>query len=203
MPGETSLRVVLTLVMVTQTAVSGYSIRRAGADTSLLRNRQAGTLLTGALVATYVAYGAGVIAFVIAPESLAWSAVDLPLGWRWVGAVPLLAGGMLFVRGLVDLGAALTISPSTREDHPLVTTGSYGWMRHPIYSALFTQTLGVALMVANWFVALCGAGFCALMAYRTRVEEDNLVAEFGDRYREYQRQVGRFIPRARRSRGRT
>ena len=200
MPGETALRVVLAGVMVAQTAVSGYFIRRAGADASLLRNRQAGIWLTGALVSTYLAYGAGVIVFLIAPGSLAWSAVDLSLGWRWVGAVPLLAGAALFVRGLADLGASLTISPSTRDDHELVTDGSYGWMRHPVYSALFTQTIGVVLMTASWFVALCGAGFCALMAYRTGAEEENLVSEFGDRYREYQRQVGRFIPKVGRSR---
>ena len=126
---------------------------------------------------------------------MAWSAIDLSLAWRWVGVLPLLFGGALFLRGLVDLGSNLTISPSTKDDQELVTDGSYGWIRHPVYSALFTQTVGVALMVANWFVALCGAGFCALMAYRTRAEEDNLVAEFGDRYRDYQRRVGRFIPK--------
>ncbi len=200
MTGETALRVVLAVVMVVQTAVSGYFIRRAGADAALLRNRQAEMWLTSALVSTYVAYGAGVIVFLIAPERLGWSAVDLSLGWRWVGAIPLLLGSALFVRGLADLGASLTISPSTKDEHQLVTDGSYRWMRHPVYSALFAQTIGVALMTASWFVGLCGAGFCALMAYRTGAEEENLVAEFGDRYREYQRQVGMFIPRLRRPR---
>lgn len=199
MAGETALRLLLALVMVGQTTASAYFIRRAGASASMLRSRQAGAALTAALVISYLAYGVGVIAFLIAPGSMSWSAVDLPLGWRWAGAIPVLAGGALFVRGLVDLGTSLTISPSTREQHELVTEGSYGWIRHPVYSALFIQTAGVALMTQSWFVGLCGAGFCGLMAYRTGAEEENLIDEFGDRYRDYQRRVGRFVPRMRRS----
>ncbi len=199
MPGENSLRLLLAVVMVAQTTASAYFIRRAGASVTMLRSRQAGAALTSALVVTYLAYGLGVIAFLIGPSSIAWSTVGLSLSWRWVGAVPVLAGGALFVRGLADLGAGLTISPSTREGHELVTGGSYGWMRHPVYSALFAQTVGVSLMTASWFIALCGGGFCGLLAFRTGAEERNLVAEFGERYRQYQQRVGRFVPKIRRS----
>ena len=48
--------------------------------------------------------------------------------------------------------------------------------------------------MANWFVALCAAAFCGMIAFRTRREEDNLIAKFGDEYRRYQEHVGRFFP---------
>ena len=79
MAGETALRLVLALVMVGQTTASAYFIRRAGASASMLRSRQAGPALTAALVISYLAYGVGVVAFLIAPGSMVWSTVDLSL----------------------------------------------------------------------------------------------------------------------------
>ena len=183
MHDETPFRIVLLAVSVIQTAFSVRSLRRARADVTLLRNRQAGITLTAFIVLSYIAYVIAVLAYLIQPSWMEWSHLALPAWARWMAVGPLLMGGALIIQGLHDLGVNLTISPSTKQDHELVTTGSYGWVRHPLYSGLFVESGGVCLLMANWFVMLCAAVFCGLIAFRTRREEDNLIEKFGDEYR--------------------
>jgi protein-S-isoprenylcysteine O-methyltransferase Ste14 len=185
---------VLLFATVVQTAISIYYVRQTGAAAALFKHRQAGVLLTGAIVLSYVAYTLIVLAFLIQPNWAVWSSVPLPVWMRWLGVIVLLMGAVVVVRGFRDLGRNLTISPSTKEDHKLVTTGSYGWVRHPLYSGVFVQSVGVCLLMANWFAAVSSATFCVLIALRTRLEEANLVVEFGDDYRQYQQRVGMFVP---------
>ena len=52
-----------------------------------------------------------------------------------------------------------------------------------------------SLVTANWFLTLTGALAFVLIAIRTRTEEQKLIERFGDEYRHYMEQTGRFIPR--------
>ena len=45
----------------------------------------------------------------------------------------------------------------------------------------------------NWFIALLGILAFIAMAIRTPKEEANLIAKFGDEYREYMKRTGRFL----------
>jgi protein-S-isoprenylcysteine O-methyltransferase Ste14 len=80
----------------------------------------------------------------------------------------------------------------------LVTTGLYGWVRHPLYTAFLVEAVGISLLMANWFVAVTAGSLWTLLAMRTRQEERKLIERFGDEYQEYMRRVGRFLPRLRR-----
>jgi protein-S-isoprenylcysteine O-methyltransferase Ste14 len=51
------------------------------------------------------------------------------------------------------------------------------------------------MAAANWFVFVTGVATLALMVLRTRTEEANLLARFGDSYRGYMARTGRFVPR--------
>ena len=111
-------------------------------------------LFTGAIVLSYAAYALIVVAYLIQPNWTVWSSVALPTWIRWLGVIILLMGGVVVVRGFRDLGSNLTISPSTKEGHQLVTTGSYCWVRHPLYLGVFVESVGVCLLMANWFAAV-------------------------------------------------
>ena len=78
---------------------------------------------------------------------------------------------------------------------PGITTGPYRWVRHPLYT--LAALLGVAnfLAAANWFFFVMGGAIFLLLAIRTRKEEENLIARFGDDYRNYMQRTGRFLPR--------
>jgi methanethiol S-methyltransferase len=79
------------------------------------------------------------------------------------------------------------VSPGT-----FVVRGPYRWVRHPIYSAIIVllwaapELTPTRLELAILWTAWIYAG--------TRLEERDLVAEFGDIYREYSRRVPMLVP---------
>lgn len=195
MGDEAGLRLVLLAFSLAHLAVLTFYVRRAGPGTFVPLARQSEPVVSLLVVASYTCYAAGVVAFLIDPDLMAWSSVALPTGVRLLGVIALTAGLALLVWALHTLGGSLTISQSTRADQVLVTDGPYAHIRHPMYTAVLLAAAGVALLTANWFISACAAAFCAGLAYRSRGEEANLVAAFGEDYRRYRRRVPAFIPR--------
>jgi protein-S-isoprenylcysteine O-methyltransferase Ste14 len=95
----------------------------------------------------------------------------------------------------LQMGDSWRIGVDEQESTTLVHTGVFGRVRNPIYTAMFTFGLGIALVTPN-FVAC--AGFILLVAaieLQVRgVEEPYLLRTHGDAYRAYTASVGRFIP---------
>lgn len=86
-----------------------------------------------------------------------------------------------------------------REDR-LVTDGVYARMRHPQYTGLFLIVFGEG--VVHWPTIVSVAAFPIIVIAYTmlaRREERQMLEQFGDEYREYQRRVPMFIPREKRT----
>ncbi len=84
-----------------------------------------------------------------------------------------------------------TFNPLTPEARQLNTHGILGIIRHPWYLAaiiwLWGSDLGTAEIIRNVILV-------SYIVTGTFLEERKLVAELGDKYREYQRQVPMMIP---------
>ena len=137
----------------------------------------------------------GFLAYLINPEWMAWSAVQLPAWLRWVGVALGAVAGALVIYTFRTLGGNLTDTVVTRARHTLITDGPYRWVRHPFYVACAVMVAASALMTANWFIGLAGGIAILLLALRSGTEERKLEERFGDEYRSYRRQTGRFFPR--------
>ena len=77
----------------------------------------------------------------------------------------------------------------------LVTTGLYGWVRHPQYFGLFLITVG---MLIQWPTIVTAAMWPILMYMYYRLvlrEEREMEASFGERYAAYKREVPMLLPR--------
>jgi len=142
-----------------------------------------------------LALWAGVIAFMINPALMAWSAIPLPAAARWTGVALTSVTVMLLIWTLRSLGPNLTDTVVTRAAHTLVTRGPYRWVRHPFYDCMALFVVSIALMMANWFVIASGFLMFALLAIRSRTEEDKLLERFGEPYRAYRASTGRFLPK--------
>ena len=160
-----------------------------------LDRRQEGMLVLLTLRPAGIAHIVGLIAYMINPSRMAWSAMPLPIWLRWTGVAIGAAAGCLLVWTLVSLGKNLTDTVVTRKAHTLVTTGPYRWVRHPFYGAVTLSMLANSLAAANWFLLATGALLLTMIVIRTRTEEKHLLARFGDAYRAYMDRTGRFLPR--------
>ena len=66
-----------------------------------------------------------------------------------VGTLLVCAGAYLRRDCFRRLGRQFTFELSIQKDHRLVTDGPYAFVRHPGYTALVTQTLGLLLCIAG------------------------------------------------------
>lgn len=193
---ESILRIALLVQVVVQSGLSLFFIRHSQTAASVFRRREEGVALSALLGVSYLAYSGGIITYLIEPGWMAWGAVaDFPLWWRWIGVVPLVAGTVMAMWGLRTLGRHFALSVSPQEGNTLVRSGPYRWVRHPLYSAAFVETVGVSLVMASWFVGLMAVLLWWGIALRTPMEEEKLIERYGDVYREYIAITGRFLPR--------
>ncbi len=120
------------------------------------------------------------------------------LGAVWIhiaGIAIAVAGIAGTVYAQLQMGDSWRIGVDERETTALVHTGIFGRVRNPIYTAMFTFGLGIALVTPN--LVAC-AGFVLLVItielQVRRVEEPYLSRTHGDEYRAYAATVGRFLP---------
>ena len=105
-----------------------------------------------------------------------------------LGYAFLIVGIGLFMQGWRELYRA-------REEKRLVTDGLYGVVRHPQYLGLFVGLFGEG--VVHWPTLFSVSLFpLIVLAYvlLARREERQVVEEFGEPYRAYQRRVPMFLP---------
>jgi protein-S-isoprenylcysteine O-methyltransferase len=82
-----------------------------------------------------------------------------------------------------------------KDSHLLVTTGIYGFLRHPSYFGFFWWAVGTQLVLGNPLSFLAYALVMhRFFRGRIRMEEVALLSFFGDEYEDYRQRVGTKIP---------
>lgn len=116
----------------------------------------------------------------------------------WIKLTFILVGVLAAVAGVVLWVAAVLGARIMRriDNGQLVTSGVYGWVRHPIYSAFMIFFTGVLVAQANLWLLLLPPVFWGLLTVLMKnTEERWLLNAFGQEYADYARQVNRCIPR--------
>lgn len=119
----------------------------------------------------------------------------LPVGPVFpVLGVVLLAGGLGFtVWARRHLGRNWSASVVVKEDHALVRTGPYRFVRHPIYTGILLAFLGMVVTIGEWrgLVALALAFVSFLV--KSRAEEARMRETFPE-YDAYARGTAALVP---------
>jgi protein-S-isoprenylcysteine O-methyltransferase Ste14 len=148
----------------------------------------------------YVVYGL-VIGFtfwiVIMPldaKRFGWSPV-FPLWLNVLGGAGLAGSFYLFFRSYTDntfLSPLVRIQEERKQR--VVSTGVYGFVRHPMYLGGILMFTGAPLLVGSWYGLLTGLGLTVLLIARITREEDMLARDL-EGYLEYMQNVRyRLIP---------
>jgi protein-S-isoprenylcysteine O-methyltransferase Ste14 len=192
---DQTFRAALIVVLLVILPIGIYHRLRSQATREKLDRRQEGLFILATLRPVGAAFWLGLIAWMVDPGWMAWSSMSLPVWLRSTGVGVIVIAGGLLVWSFRSLGRNLTDTVVTRQKHTLVLHGPYRWIRHPFYDSAALLMAASSLIAANWFLFVMGVvGFC-LLIIRTRIEEANLVARFGDSYRTYMERTGRFLPR--------
>jgi len=193
---ENVFRILAALILFTGMGISSYFRIKADRESGEKLSRKA----DGTVMMTIIRIGGLILwlspfVYLINPAWMAWSKLGLPDWVRWLG----IGIGVVNTFGIYwlfsSIGTGITPVSATRKEHKLVTNGIYKYIRHPLYTFGSSMFVAFGMMADSWFVAALGILTFILMAIRTPKEEANLIAKFGDEYREYMKRTGRFLPK--------
>ena len=117
--------------------------------------------------------------------------------FRWLGVLLLALGGVLLIEtfarfALQGLGTPAPIAPTKT----LVVTGSYRFVRNPMYVAVISLILGQALLFGSvWTLVYSLFGWLIVHLFVLGYEEPTLSRSYGEQYDRYRANVRRWIPR--------
>ena len=119
----------------------------------------------------------------------------VPAEWRIVG-LGLFAAAMSF--GLWAVSVNRFFIPAVRiqaeRGHQLVTSGPYGWVRHPGYAGIFWAMPASGLALGSWTAFALGLAFAVFVLRRARLEDRFVMANLAG-YSDYAARVRyRLLP---------
>lgn len=81
------------------------------------------------------------------------------------------------------------------EDHKLITTGPYRWLRNPIYASMLGMLLATGFSKTWWPLLIAGV-VCFVIGTEIRVhaEEKLLAARFGEEFARYKATTPAYFP---------
>ena len=131
---------------------------------------------------------------------LVLSAFDHRFGWSTVPTAVVVIGNVAVFAGLTMTqfviiqnnyaGATITVEA----DQQLVSTGLYGFVRHPMYFGTLVMMLGTPLALDSYWGLVVVAPALLILAFRI-TDEEKMLREELDGYREYTQKVPyRLVP---------
>jgi protein-S-isoprenylcysteine O-methyltransferase len=139
----------------------------------------------------YLTQFAGIIEalFFRFPESFHWDIVTT------IALVAILAGLGLRVWSVITLGRFFTWFITVYEDHQVIRSGPFRFIRHPAYGGALVLFVATLVFLHAWVGAALSLVF-QLFAYlrRIRYEEAMMVERLGEKYAAYMREVGALVP---------
>ena len=112
-----------------------------------------------------------------------------------IGFILIVIGLIIRIQSIFSLRKQFTYSVAKIENHQLIETGLYRWIRHPGYLGQLIIFIGIPVSFSNW-VAVILMMTPILIGYinRIKVEERFMSVQIGQKYIDYQKRTNRLIP---------
>ena len=93
------------------------------------------------------------------------------------------------------LGKQWRYEAALSEDHELIQSGPYGWVRHPIYASMLGMFLATGAAWTWWPMFILGlVAFLAGTEIRVRAEDRLLAERFQESFTAYRSRVPAYLP---------
>jgi len=105
-------------------------------------------------------------------------------------------GTIILVKSMkqISISSFLGISSMTEKSDKLIITGMYSKIRHPLYAGLLLIFIGYLLYAGTLAAAVHLGCLMAYLPFGIYFEEKNLLAIYGQDYRNYQEKVPPILP---------
>jgi len=112
-----------------------------------------------------------------------------------IGMMLIVIGFIVRIHSILTLKQFFTYSISKVENHKIIETGLYKFIRHPGYLGQLIIFIGISTSISNWLSILVMMIPITLgYLYRIKVEEKFMVEQLGEDYLNYQERTNRIIP---------
>jgi protein-S-isoprenylcysteine O-methyltransferase Ste14 len=135
---------------------------------------------------------------VAAPErSRAWLGITATLGSMGlvIGTGLLLAGYAGTLWCYAAMGSHWRVGVDPGQKNPLITSGPFRWIRHPIYVFQSVMLAGVLILLPTAWSLLALVVHLGCIAFKSADEEIYLLGVHGGRFQDYARGTGKFFPK--------
>ena len=112
----------------------------------------------------------------------------------WLGAAITAAGLLFAVWAREHLATNWSRSVTIKQDHQLIVTGPYAFVRHPIYTGILTGFLCSALALAQMRGIVAFVLISLVLWYKLRMEEQWMRTQFGATYEAYSQRTSALVP---------
>jgi protein-S-isoprenylcysteine O-methyltransferase Ste14 len=113
-----------------------------------------------------------------------------------LGASLVISGMIIRIVSISTLKQHFTYTVTKIEDHTLIESGLYKYIRHPGYLGQIVIFIGTATALSNWLsIFLMFISVFIGYSYRIYIEEKFLVKLMGQEYIDYQKRTSKLIPK--------
>jgi len=188
-------RILILLVLVLTFFISATYRKRAREEGDIIKRQEEGWLflilrMTFALPLLVV-----LLLNIFSPSLLVWSKFELPLFIQIIGALMAVICVPWILWVFRSIGKNISETVLIKQDHELITSGPYRWVRHPLYSGTLLLLFSISLVFEDWIIF--GYSLIGLIAFRLLVipaEEQKLLDAFGEEYECYQSRTRAMMP---------
>ena len=172
---------------------------RISGEAKNIRKDKKKLIITASLFVVAQIWVIGSFIWIIKPSLMDWTSISIPQWVRWLGLILTITGMILECSTQIYLGRNYSTTVNISEEQTLITKGPYKYVRHPMYSALFTIGTGLGLLSSSWYFLLPFLATLIVVINRVQNEEKAMIEKFGEEYISYIQKTGRFIPSLRRN----
>jgi len=164
------------------------SVKRASKASSKIADNQS------ELILNIVTYGALILGFILGQyKYLRFAKQGEFITWLGLGII--LLGLSIRWHAIYRLKKFFTVNVAILEDHKLMTSGIYRFIRHPAYLGVIIAFTGMGLALGNGLSLLTMVIPVVLVfLWRIRIEEHALILAFPHDYPAYRKTSWRLIP---------
>lgn len=116
------------------------------------------------------------------------------LATKIIADIVTFAGMVLMIWARKTLDRNWSANITLKENHELVTSGPYKYIRHPIYTGLSLMVLGVVVYINTLAFTIFFILFFFGAYYKAKKEEKLLISHFSNKYLEYMTKTKILIP---------